>query len=125
MYETLVVETKGGVRVITLNRPEVLNAVNAQMGQDLLQALREAEREAEVRCVLLAASGRGFCAGADLREQVPGVPLVVATVVNGSRPTYLPPREAYGKGLYQESVAVLAPGSLEQLIQKIGEQLRG
>jgi 2-(1,2-epoxy-1,2-dihydrophenyl)acetyl-CoA isomerase len=72
MYETLVVETKDGVRIITLNRPEVLNAVNAQMGQDLLQALRDAEREAEVRCVLLAASGRGFCAGADLREQVPG-----------------------------------------------------
>jgi 2-(1,2-epoxy-1,2-dihydrophenyl)acetyl-CoA isomerase len=72
MHETLVVETKGGVRIITLNRPEVLNAVNAQMGQDLLQALRDAEREAEVRCVLLAASGRGFCAGADLREQVPG-----------------------------------------------------
>src|SRR2546422_6999757 len=72
MYETLVVETKGGVRTITLNRPEVLNAVNAQMGQDLLQALRDAERLEEVRCVLLAASGRGFCAGADLREQVPG-----------------------------------------------------
>jgi 2-(1,2-epoxy-1,2-dihydrophenyl)acetyl-CoA isomerase len=72
MHETLVVETKDGVRIITLNRPEVLNAVNAQMGQDLLQALRDAEREAEVRCVLLAASGRGFCAGADLREQVPG-----------------------------------------------------
>jgi len=34
--------------------------------------LRDAERAAEVRCVLLAASGRGFCAGADLREQVPG-----------------------------------------------------
>jgi 2-(1,2-epoxy-1,2-dihydrophenyl)acetyl-CoA isomerase len=72
MYETLLVETKDGVRIITLNRPEVLNAVNAQMGQDLLQALRDAEREAEVRCVLLAASGRGFCAGADLREQAPG-----------------------------------------------------
>jgi 2-(1,2-epoxy-1,2-dihydrophenyl)acetyl-CoA isomerase len=72
MYETLLVETKDGVRIISLNRPEVLNAVNAQMGQDLLQALRDAEREAEVRCVLLAASGRGFCAGADLREQAPG-----------------------------------------------------
>jgi hypothetical protein len=58
-----------------------------------------------------------------LREQLPGVPLVVTTVVNGSRPTYLLPREAYGKGLYQDSVAVLAPGSLEQLIQAISEQL--
>src|SRR5207245_10043070 len=72
MYETLLTETKDGVRVLTLNRPEVLNAVDAQMGQDLLHALREAEREAAVRCVLLAAAGRGFCAGADLREQAPG-----------------------------------------------------
>ena len=72
MYETLLAETQDGVRVLTLNRPDVLNAINAQMGADLQQALRDAERAAEVRCVLLAASGRGFCAGADLREQVPG-----------------------------------------------------
>jgi hypothetical protein len=58
-----------------------------------------------------------------LRERLPGVPLFVATVVNGSRPTYLPPRESYGKGIYQESIAVLAPGSLEQLIDAIGEEL--
>ena len=72
MYETVLAETQDGVRVLTLNRPDVLNAVNAQMGRELLQGLRDAERAAEVRCVLLAASGRGFCAGADLREQVPG-----------------------------------------------------
>jgi hypothetical protein len=59
----------------------------------------------------------------DLRGRFPGIPLVVATVVNGSRPTYLPPREAYGKGIYQESIAVLAPGSLEQLRDAVGEQL--
>ncbi len=72
MYETLLAETKDGVRVITLNRPEVLNAVNAQMGRELLDALRDAERDAGARCVLLTASGRGFCAGADLREQASG-----------------------------------------------------
>jgi 2-(1,2-epoxy-1,2-dihydrophenyl)acetyl-CoA isomerase len=72
VYETLLAETHDGVRVLTLNRPDVLNAVNAQMGRELLQAMRDAERAAEVRCVLLAACGRGFCAGADLREQIPG-----------------------------------------------------
>src|SRR5205823_6085367 len=49
-----------------------LNAINAQMGDDLNEALRDAERSPEVRCVLLTAAGRGFCAGADLREQSPG-----------------------------------------------------
>jgi hypothetical protein len=49
--------------------------------------------------------------------------LLVTTVVNGSRPTYLPTRDAYGKGLYQESIAVLAPGCLEQLIDELGGQL--
>lgn len=72
MHETLHVETHDGVRVITLNRPEVLNAISAQLGTELLEALREAERAAEVRCVLLTGAGRGFCAGADLREQTPG-----------------------------------------------------
>ncbi len=58
-----------------------------------------------------------------LREQFPSVPLVVTTIVNGSRPRYLVPRESYGKGIYQESIAMLAPGSLEQLIQVLGEQV--
>lgn len=72
MYETLLVETRDGVRVITLNRPDVLNAISAQLGTELLEALREAERASDVRCVLLTGAGRGFCAGADLREQTPG-----------------------------------------------------
>lgn len=72
MYETLLVESRDGVRVITLNRPEVLNAISAQLGTELLDALRDAERAAEARCVLLTGAGRGFCAGADLREQAPG-----------------------------------------------------
>lgn len=72
MYETLLVETRDGVRVITLNRPDVLNAISAQLAKELQEALRDAERAPDARCVLLAASGRGFCAGADLREQTPG-----------------------------------------------------
>ena len=72
MSETLQSATQSGVRTLTLNRPEVLNAIDAQMGADLLDALRAAERAPEIRCVLLTAAGRGFCAGADLREQTPG-----------------------------------------------------
>ncbi|MEX2118841.1 MAG: hypothetical protein WD847_04455 [Pirellulales bacterium] len=58
-----------------------------------------------------------------LRSRFPGTPLVVATLVNGSLPTYLPTRETYGTGIYQETVALLAPGSLEHLIEAIGGQI--
>jgi hypothetical protein len=54
-----------------------------------------------------------------LRERVPGVPIVVMTLANGSRPSYLPTADAYGKGIYQESIAVLAPGCLETLTEDV------
>src|SRR5262249_21137412 len=58
-----------------------------------------------------------------LRGRFPGMPVVVMTLANGSRPAYLPPAGAYGKGIYQESIAVLAPGCLEQVIDAIGRQI--
>jgi hypothetical protein len=56
-----------------------------------------------------------------LRERFSGTPIIVATLTNGSRPSYLPTREAYDKPIYQSQIAVLAPGSLEQLTQAIGD----
>jgi 2-(1,2-epoxy-1,2-dihydrophenyl)acetyl-CoA isomerase len=61
-----------GVLTITLNRPDVLNAVNGQLAADLQDALRYAERTADVRCVILTGAGRGFCSGQDLRERSAG-----------------------------------------------------
>jgi hypothetical protein len=60
-----------------------------------------------------------------LRQRFVGIPIVVATLTNGARPTYLPTRDTYGKGIYQESIAVLAPGCLEQLIEEIARQIGG
>ncbi len=65
-----------GVLTLTLNRPEVLNALNAPMFQELQQALREAERDPEVRCVVLTGAGNAFCAGQDLRELEEGMDLL-------------------------------------------------
>jgi hypothetical protein len=59
-----------------------------------------------------------------LRRQIPEVPIVVMTIVNGSRAAYLPPAEIYGKGIYQETIALLAPGSLEQVIDAAAHQIR-
>lgn len=63
--ESIVYEAREGVAVITLNRPEVLNSVNAAMLDALHEALHRAEAEGQ-RCVLLTGAGRGFCAGQDL-----------------------------------------------------------
>jgi hypothetical protein len=53
----------------------------------------------------------------ELRHRFPSTPILVATLANGSRPSYLPAANAYGKGIYQESIAVLAAGCLERLIE--------
>jgi 2-(1,2-epoxy-1,2-dihydrophenyl)acetyl-CoA isomerase len=73
MSETVLSETNDGVRTITLNRPDVLNAIDARLGEDLFAAVRDAEAAEDVRCVVLTGAGRGFCTGADLRDHAPGV----------------------------------------------------
>lgn len=71
-YETLATATPAAhVLVVSLNRPEVLNALNTQMGRDLQDLwTRLTEDAGEIRCVVLTAAGeRAFCAGADLKER--------------------------------------------------------
>jgi hypothetical protein len=58
-----------------------------------------------------------------LRDRFPGVPIVVVTLANGWGPSYLPTADVYGKGIYQESIAVLAPGCLERLTEAIGNEI--
>jgi len=64
----LITEDRGAVRVLTLNRPEKRNALNTALTQALLDALRAADQDDAVGCVLLTGAGQGFCAGADLAE---------------------------------------------------------
>lgn len=61
-------EVNQGVGMITLNRPEVLNALTDELLKQLEEALVEAERDRGVRCVLITGAGKGFCAGLDLKE---------------------------------------------------------
>ena len=65
-YQTVKAGTRNGVRWIALNRPDRLNAFNEQMGDDLLEALREGEKEEEVRCLVITGEGRAFSVGEDL-----------------------------------------------------------
>jgi 2-(1,2-epoxy-1,2-dihydrophenyl)acetyl-CoA isomerase len=65
-YETILTETADGVRALILNRPDVLNAFNDRMAEEVLDALKKAERDEDVRCLVLTGAGKGFCAGQDL-----------------------------------------------------------
>lgn len=64
----LLIENRGAVRILTMNRPEKRNALNADLTKALLENLREADRAEGVGCVVLTGAGQGFCAGADLTE---------------------------------------------------------
>jgi len=64
--ETVVAETKNGVLWLTMKRPDKLNAFNEEMGNELLEALKEGERSPEARCVVLTGEGRAFSVGEDL-----------------------------------------------------------
>ena len=68
----LLVERDGAVALITLNRPERLNAISGPMLHALSAALVEADTDREVRCIVLTGAGRGFCAGLDLVDQSSG-----------------------------------------------------
>ena len=68
MGDTIIVERDGAVATITLNRPEVLNAVNADLASALFHNLATVERDKEVRCVVLRGSGGHLMAGGDLKS---------------------------------------------------------
>jgi 2-(1,2-epoxy-1,2-dihydrophenyl)acetyl-CoA isomerase len=66
--EHIMVDTQNGVRTLTLNRPERLNAVNDRLSSEIIQAIEEASADDEVRVIVITGSGRGFCAGLDLTD---------------------------------------------------------
>jgi 2-(1,2-epoxy-1,2-dihydrophenyl)acetyl-CoA isomerase len=65
---TVLVESRGAVRVLTLNRPSALNSFTAAMHAELLPALDAAAADPAVRAVIITGAGRGFCAGQDLND---------------------------------------------------------
>ena len=76
---TVLVEKRAGYRVITLNRPDRLNAFNDAMHAALRDALTDAEQDSACRAVLLTGAGRGFCTGQDLADRLakPGEQVVL------------------------------------------------
>ena len=67
-YAHILVETDGPVRLIRLNRPEALNALNSRLVTELGQAIAAADADDAVRCIVITGTDRAFAAGADIRE---------------------------------------------------------
>jgi enoyl-CoA hydratase len=67
-YETIIVETRGKVGLIRLNRPQALNALNRALAQELGAAIDAFEADAGIGCMVITGSERAFAAGADIKE---------------------------------------------------------
>jgi enoyl-CoA hydratase len=67
-YETILVETRDGVGLVTLNRPNALNALNAQVMHDVIAALKALDADAAVGAIVIAGMPKAFAAGADIKE---------------------------------------------------------
>ncbi|MCR8931290.1 MULTISPECIES: enoyl-CoA hydratase [unclassified Pseudomonas] len=67
-FDTILLEIHGRVGLITLNRPQALNALNAQLVSEVNQALDALEADANIGCIVLTGSKKAFAAGADIKE---------------------------------------------------------
>ena len=70
-YENILVETRGPVGLITLNRPQALNALNAALMQELTRAVDAFEADEAIGCMIITGSEKAFAAGADIKEMQP------------------------------------------------------
>jgi enoyl-CoA hydratase/carnithine racemase len=67
-YERIIYEKKNGIATITMNRPEVLNAINQAMMTEIMQAMNDAERDLSVLVLVFKGAGRAFSSGFDIKE---------------------------------------------------------
>ncbi|MDZ4380927.1 MAG: enoyl-CoA hydratase [Parvibaculum sp.] len=70
-YQNILVETKGAVGIVTLNRPDALNALNKALMDELTAALDAYEADENIHCIVITGSQKAFAAGADIKEMQP------------------------------------------------------
>ena len=74
-YENIIVRHEGAVAILQLNRPKVLNALNAALMNEMIDALENLERDETVHCLILTGDEKAFAAGADIREMADAGPI--------------------------------------------------
>jgi enoyl-CoA hydratase len=70
-YETLLIEVDGPVGIITLNRPDALNALSSKLCAEVMDQLASWDKDVGIGCVIITGAGRAFAAGADIKEMAP------------------------------------------------------
>ena len=108
-----------GVRLLTLNRPERLNAMDHQLVSELHQRLDEVAGDPDVRCVVITGAGRGFCAGLDLK----GSASVPGTEEQGRAQRGLATQQHIATLIPEEWIAPSAMGSPAQCVAAVRNQL--
>lgn len=98
-YEDVLYEVRDRVAVVTLNRPEFLNAFTQAMGRGLQQAVTAALADEGVRVIVLTGAGRGFCAGADMKLLQQIKPDAKSGPSTGGTPPPMPPASGLGPDL--------------------------
>jgi enoyl-CoA hydratase/carnithine racemase len=88
-YKTVMLEKKDGTAILTLNRPDKLNAVNMKMRSEILGILDNLEKNPAVRVLIVTGAGRAFCAGADINEFAEGTKDSELSTGNSTRGTVL------------------------------------
>lgn len=68
-FNTIEFKVEAGVATLTLNRPDTLNSFNTEMHEEVRTAMKQVQEDPSIRCLLLTANGRGFCAGQDLGDR--------------------------------------------------------
>jgi enoyl-CoA hydratase len=76
-YENILVEIEAPIAVVTLNRPQVLNALNASLMAELVGSLQHLDADNSVRCIVLTGNERAFAAGADIKEMSEATPVAM------------------------------------------------
>ena len=66
-FETIIVDVEDHIALIRLNRPDALNALNAELLSELVEALKDAQTNGKVRCIVVTGSGKAFAAGTDIK----------------------------------------------------------
>lgn len=85
MSDVVLTDRSGAIATITLNRPEALNALTAEMVRALRDAATRLADDATVRCIVFTGAGRAFCAGGDIREFTANAPRIGAFIRELSR----------------------------------------